>query len=111
MKPPRPWWAMRTSPGRQLAKQLDGERRGFDDDANRHLVKLCRKFKLRYDDRIKAKMNGDKLVLAYGKLEFSLSLDLYDANYLKTVSEILLRDAQPNPAPDQVPSSATRRDD
>ncbi|WP_152098490.1 hypothetical protein [Lacipirellula parvula] len=83
---------MKTGPERQRLKAEDGKRRGFDDDANRLLVKLCAKFRLRYDDRIRARMDDDKLVLYRGKLEFSLSLSLYDAFYLTTVSKILLRD-------------------
>jgi len=107
----RPWWSLKSGKERQRLKAEDGKRRGFDDDANRHLVKLCRKFKLRYDDRIKATMVDRKLVLSCGKLEFSLSLDLYDAHYLKTVCEILLRDgdAQSNPPPDKVPSPPAQR--
>ncbi|WP_152100039.1 hypothetical protein [Lacipirellula parvula] len=97
MKPPRPWWSHKSGQERQRLKAEDGKRRGFDDDANRHLVKLCAKFGLRYDSRVKASMDGGKLTLAHGKLSFALSLENYSEFYLRTVCEILLRDAHPTP--------------
>ena len=94
----KPWWAMRSGRERQLAKADDAKRRGIDDDGLHKYAKLCAKFKLRHDDRIKARMDGDKLALSRGKLEFSLTVDLYTKSYLQKVTEILTRDANARPS-------------
>ena len=92
----QPWWSIRDAAARSVAKKQDAQRRGIHDDEGAHQYRrLCRKFKLRHDDRIKATMADDKLVLSRGIHHYPMQLDLYDHFYLSQVLEILARDKRP----------------
>ena len=109
----KPWWSMRSGDARQRARQTDGDRRKLDDDGIRKFAKLCKKFKVKYDDRIAARCDGNRLILGRGHVEFGLDVDLYTEFYLSKVVEILARDnanAQSNPPQHPMPSSSAQRD-
>jgi hypothetical protein len=51
---PKPWWTLHGDE-RAKAKAADANRHNFDDAGIRKYARLCKKFGVRYDDRISAK--------------------------------------------------------